>query len=126
MLKNVIRTNMTDLSITTDTISDESAAATAGGGGEGGGGAAVQYKLGRDYSVKSSPLDSQGNFSSLEPFVVRRLPGGRIPAGAQVNITYVSATARSLLSVGPCCNPQHPKLAASLPCALLSHDKRDH
>jgi len=112
MLKNVIRTNMTDLSVTMTTTENSRAvsAAEKTGGVPYGGGDTVQYKLDRDYSIKSSPLDSEGNFSSLEPFVVQRLPGGKIPAGAQVNITYVNCRAPMLVgggllltAAGACC-----------------------
>lgn len=79
-LRNVIRTNVTDFEVVST-----------------GKDANLRYIEGTDYTVEgpttasgySQPLDSrQLNLTVLQPFVLRRIARGRIPAGAEVRLSY--------------------------------------
>ena len=71
-LRNVIRTNATDIEVWARDSS-------------------VQYRQGRDFTV-SAPAGFNNverlNTSELDPYIVKRVPSGRIPARARVQLSY--------------------------------------
>ncbi len=67
-LRNVIRADDTDFTVTDPTGTTE-------------------FVLGRDYEVEDGETSMRFQ-ADLKPFVIRRLPTGRIPAGGEVSVSY--------------------------------------
>ena len=71
-LRNIIRTNVTDVEIWSTDYR-------------------TQYQMGKDFTVTNPKRKNNANdcnLTLLDPYVVRRLPAGRIPTEAEVSLSF--------------------------------------